>query len=129
MRKLSEKYGPARMKTLRASRVDYYTQHDVKTWRDHLGSLLGANPTKLKWSFVNLAGVAGPTGKRKGAMHSVNYAACVAAAGACQELEFDHFIQSSTQATNAERAGQVPYSRGKAMADFSLSQITDMPGE
>jgi hypothetical protein len=122
MNNLSKKYGRERMRTLRASRVDYYSQHDVKTWRDHLGALLGSGPTNLGWSFVNLAGVAGPQ-KRKGAMHSVNYAACVAAAGACQELGVDHFIQSSTQATNAERAGQVPYSRGKAMADFSLSQV------
>jgi hypothetical protein len=32
-----------------------------------------------------------------------------------------------TQATKAERAGQVPYSRWKAMADFSLSRLKKLP--
>lgn len=36
-------------------------------------------------------------------------------------------IQSSTQATNAERAGQVPYARAKAMADFSLANMDRLP--
>ena len=39
MGRLYEKYGAAKMKTIRASRVDYYTQHDVDTWKDQLGSL------------------------------------------------------------------------------------------
>lgn len=39
MERLYRKYGPTMMKTVRASRVDYYTQHDVNTWTDHLGSL------------------------------------------------------------------------------------------
>lgn len=50
----------------------------------------------------------------------VNYFAPRAAATACQQLKFSHWIQSSTQATNAERGGQVPYSRAKAMIDYSL---------
>jgi hypothetical protein len=65
MRRLSEKYGIEAMKTIRASRVDYYTQHDVNTWMDHLGSLsLGGE----NCVFVNLAGVAGPEKTRPDAM-------------------------------------------------------------
>ena len=30
---------------------------------------------------------------------------------ACEKLNFSHYIQGSSQAVNAERAGQVPYSR------------------
>jgi hypothetical protein len=37
----------------------------------------------------------------------------VAAAQAAQELKFGHWVQSSTQATRADRAGQVMYSRAK----------------
>lgn len=40
-------------------------------------------------------------------MMDVNYNAPVAAASACERLGFGHWVQSSTQATNAERAGQV----------------------
>ena len=57
--------------------------------------------------FVNLAAVAGPVAGRPDAMMDVNYRAPVAAATACQQLGFGHWVQSSTQATNAERAGQV----------------------
>lgn len=39
MNRLNKKYGDEKMKTLRASRVDYFTQHEVDTWRDQLGSL------------------------------------------------------------------------------------------
>jgi hypothetical protein len=39
MERLYKKYGADVMKTIRASRVDYYTQHEVDTWTDHLGSL------------------------------------------------------------------------------------------
>lgn len=39
MQRLYSKYGADRMKTVRASRVDYYKQHGVETWIDHLGSL------------------------------------------------------------------------------------------
>lgn len=39
MRRLYEKYGADKMRTVRASRVDYYKQHDTETWIDHLGSL------------------------------------------------------------------------------------------
>jgi len=60
-------------------------------------------------------------------MMDVNYHAARAAAVACQQLQFGHWIQSSTQATNAERGGQVPYSRAKAMIDFSLRQLAGGP--
>lgn len=39
MERLYKKYGPEKMETVRASRVDYYKQHDVETWIDQLGSL------------------------------------------------------------------------------------------
>lgn len=39
MERLYRRYGAARMKTVRASRVDYHTQHDVESWIDQLGSL------------------------------------------------------------------------------------------
>ncbi|KAJ1421129.1 hypothetical protein B484DRAFT_332847, partial [Ochromonadaceae sp. CCMP2298] len=73
--------------------------------------------------FVNLAAVAGPVVGMHDAMMDINYKAPMAAAQACEQLGFGHWVQSSTQATNAERAGQVPYSRGKAMADFALSRM------
>ena len=59
--------------------------------------------------FVNLAAVAGPVVGKNDAMMDVNYKAPVAAARACEQLGFGHWIQSSTQATNAERSGQVSY--------------------
>jgi hypothetical protein len=40
-------------------------------------------------------------------MMDVNYHAVVAAAEACTSLGFEHFVQSSTQAVKAGRAGQV----------------------
>jgi hypothetical protein len=63
--------------------------------------------------FVNLAGVAGPVEGKPDAMMQVNYHAPSAAAKAAEYLGFGHWIQSSTQATNAERGGQVSglYSR------------------
>lgn len=39
MKRLQAKYGEKKMKTIRASRVDYFSQHEVSTWRDHMGSL------------------------------------------------------------------------------------------
>lgn len=39
MGQLYRKHGAERMDTVRASRVDYYRQHDVDTWTDQLGSL------------------------------------------------------------------------------------------
>ena len=39
MGRLYQKYGGERMDTVKASRVDYYRQHDTETWIDHLGSL------------------------------------------------------------------------------------------
>lgn len=77
--------------------------------------------------FVNLAAVAGPVDGLPDAMMDVNYRAPLSAAKACEILGFSHWIQSSTQATNAERAGQVPYSRAKAMADYALSRCKKMP--
>jgi hypothetical protein len=41
------------------------------------------------------------------ALLDVNYKAPIAAATACQTLGYGHWIQSSTQATNAARGGQV----------------------
>lgn len=108
-------------KLIRASRVDYYTAHSKQEWTDHLGSLRAFGPDAV---FINLAAVAGPDPKRS---PDVNYRAPTAAAYACQELEFGHFIQGSTQATNAERGGQVPYSRAKAMTDFALSRMKELP--
>ena len=65
--------------------------------------------------------LAGPRSDRPDAMMAVNYRAPIAAARACEALEFGHWVQSSTQAVKAERAGQVPYSRWKAMADYAVS--------
>jgi hypothetical protein len=83
MARLSDKYGEENLRSVRASRVDYYEQHDVDAWVDQLGSLgvQGKNST-----FLNLAGVAGPIKGRKTAMHDVNYKAPVAAAKACRSL-------------------------------------------
>lgn len=39
MGRLYDKYGADKMKTVRASRVDYYSQHNTETWIDHIGSL------------------------------------------------------------------------------------------
>lgn len=77
--------------------------------------------------FLNLAAVAGPVDGYPDAMMDVNYRAPLSAARACERLGFGHWVQSSTQATNAERAGQVPYSRAKAMADYALSRCKNMP--
>jgi|UniRef100_A0A6T5SUC3 nucleoside-diphosphate-sugar epimerase len=124
MSRLTKQYGVDRLKTVRASRVDYYHQHDVDSWQDQLGSLGMAGCNSV---FMNLAGLAGPVSGRPDAMMAVNYRAPVAAGRACENLGFGHFIQSSTQATKAERAGQVPYSRWKAMADFSLARLQKLP--
>ena len=104
MERLSLKYGASVMRTIRASRVDYYTQHDEVMWTDQLLSL-GLEGEDCV--FVNLAAVAGPVLGINDAMMHVNYRAPVAAARACESLKFGHWIQSSTQATSAERAGQV----------------------
>lgn len=124
MSRLTRQYGADRLKGVRASRVDYYFQHDVDSWEDQLGSLGMAGRDSV---FMNLAGLAGPVSGREDAMRCVNYLAPIAAARACENLGFGHFIQSSTQATKAERAGQVPYSRWKAMADFSLARLRELP--
>lgn len=123
MERLAVKY-QTRTKTIRASRVDYFTQHSANEWVDQLGALGCGGPDSV---FVNLAAVAGPVPNKLDGMHDVNYRGAVAAAQACARLKFGHFIQSSTQATVTERSGQVPYSRGKAMADFALSRIKTMP--
>jgi nucleoside-diphosphate-sugar epimerase len=124
MSRLTRQYGAERLKGVRASRVDYYYQHDADSWQDQLGSLGMAGCNSV---FMNLAGLAGPVSGKANAMMCVNYLAPVAAARACEKLGFGHFIQSSTQATKAERAGQVPYSRWKAMADFSLARLQQLP--
>ena len=92
MERLSQKYDPSLMGTIRASRVDYYTQHDERMWQDQLQSLglEGENCV-----FVNLAAVAGPVLRINDAMMHVNYRAPVAAARACETLQFGHWIQSS----------------------------------
>lgn len=72
---------------------------------------------------MNLAAVAGPVQNRLDGMMDVNYHAPIAAAQATESLNFGHWIQASTQATNAERSGQVPYSRAKAMMDFALTNM------
>lgn len=106
MNRLSKRYGIDGLKKVKASRADYYTQHNVETWKHHLGSLGAEGPDSI---FVNLAAVAGPIDTKPMAMDSVNYHAAIAVAKACEMLEFGHFIQTSSQAVNAERAGQVPY--------------------
>lgn len=50
MERLYKKYGPTAMKTVRASRVDYYKQHDVDTWIDQLGSL-GEKNSRIRCLF------------------------------------------------------------------------------
>ena len=106
MEKLKKRYSSCKMKHIRASRVDYYTQHCVETWMDHLGSLGLEGESCV---FVNLAAIVHPErGHTKDGLGHVNYSAPVAAARACERLGFGHWIQSSTQATSAERAGQVP---------------------
>jgi hypothetical protein len=71
--------------------------------------------------------VAGPVAGIPDAMMDVNYRAPLAAARACEILGYGHWVQSSTQATNAERSGQVPYSRAKAMADYALARSKKLP--
>ena len=124
MARLTQEFGSHRLKTVRATRVDYYHQHDTDSWHDQLGSLGlgGCNAV-----FANLAGLAGPVPGRPDSMMAVNYRAPVAAARACEALGFGHFVQSSTQATKVERAGQVPYSRWKSMTDYSLARLTKLP--
>lgn len=122
---LTKVYSEKQMKNIRASRVNYFQQHDKTTWVDQLGALGASGSNSV---FVNLAALAGPVKDQRDAMMDVNYYACVSAAAACQELGFSHFVQSSTQATNAERSGQVPYAKHKSMADYALSRrFGDMP--
>lgn len=93
MRRLKCRYGEEgkhdKMRTIRASRVDYYTQHCASTWRDQLGSLgLGGE----NCVFINLAGVAGPKDGRLDALMDVNYHAPVAASSAAEQLGFGHWV-------------------------------------
>lgn len=46
-------------------------------------------------------------GEAESRSHLLSHRAPAAAGMACSDLEFGHWIQSSTQATNAERSGQV----------------------
>ena len=78
-------------------------------------------------TFLSQSALAGPRADRPDSMMAVNYRAPLAAARACEALEFGHWVQSSTQAVKAERAGQVPYSRWKAMADYSLARLEKLP--
>jgi len=82
--------------------------NDFKAWtytlRTFFTGLKGEKAT-----FINLAALAGPVGGKLESMMDVNYKAPVAAAKACQQLGFGHWVQSSTQATNSERAGQVHF--------------------
>lgn len=89
MRRLKTRYGMERMQTIRASRVDYYTQHSASMWRDQLGSL-GLRGEDCV--FVNLAGVAGPKDGRLDALMDVNYHAVAAASLAAEELRFGHWV-------------------------------------
>ena len=125
MEYLTQRYSEEQMKHIRASRVNMFNQHDAETWIDQLGALGAGGEDSV---FVNLAAVAGPVKEHPNAMLDVNYHACVASAQACKYLGFGHFVQSSTQATNAERSGQVPYAKHKSMADHALSRrFGDMP--
>ena len=96
MANLSTQYSREAMSDIRASRVDYYVQHDSDDWVNHMGSLGLQGESSV---FINLAAVAGPVSGFKDAMYDVNYKACKAAAEACAALKFAHFIQASTQAT------------------------------
>jgi hypothetical protein len=82
MGKLASRYTYEQMRNIRASRVDYYTQHNVEKWHDHLGSLgLGGELCV----YLNAAGAAGPVKGREDAMRDVNYIAPIAAAEACMK--------------------------------------------
>lgn len=141
MKNLCARYGRNKMQFIRASRVDLYTQHSVDMWKDNLASLGFIDSEGLV--FCNLAAISGPlreSGDRivseklksqkeredGNRMMNVNYHAVCGSAKACEQLGFEHFIQSSSQAVNVERAGQVLYSRGKSMADAMLKQRKDL---
>jgi len=124
MRFLGSKYKMEQMRQIRATRVSYFNQHKKGTWIDQLGALSVGGKDSV---FINLAALTGPRADRPDAMLDVNYHACVSAAEACQDLDFGHFIQSSTQATAAERSGQVPYAKHKAMADYALARRLTIP--
>lgn len=83
MERLTPKYLAHEQKipNLKASRVDYFTQHAVDEWIDHLGSI-GAGGSNS--CFINLAAVAGPIPGKPDAMYAVNYKAPTAAAMACK---------------------------------------------
>lgn len=121
MGRLAKKYGEHSMKTIRASRVDYYSQHDPVVWKDNFLSL-GLEGEDCV--FVNLAAVAGPKKGIKDALMDVNYKAPVAAAQAACDLKFGHWVQSSTQATRADRAGQaVQKNQGIPSSQCGLHQL------
>lgn len=124
MRFLGNKYSVEQMKQIRATRVSYFNQHKKGTWIDQLGALSVGGENSV---FINLAALAGPIASKPDAMLDVNYHAAVSAAEACEDLGFGHFIQGSTQATAAERSGQVPYAKHKAMADYALARRLSIP--
>ncbi len=104
MERLTKRYkNTNKLAYVRASRVDYYTQHSVQEWIDHLGSLGAhllthslthmnlfitlfflrsgaADYGKGNSIFINLAGVSGPVSNRPDAMMDVNYRATIASA-------------------------------------------------
>ena len=89
MSRLTNQYGNRRMATVRATRVDYYFQHDLDSWRDQLGSLGMGAPTPSSSTSPRSPAASGSPD----AMMAVNYAhrspprACGRSAG--------HWIQSS----------------------------------
>ena len=101
MNRLVSKYGYDYIKGVKASRIDYYTQHDTHTWIDQLGSHIGINSSNAV--FINLAAISGPVPGKQNAMMDVNYFAVRGLADACEKLQFSHIIHTSSQATNAER--------------------------
>ena len=62
MSRLMLQHGAKRMASVRATRVDYYFQHDLDSWRDQLGSLGMGGPDAV---FVNLAARGGARQDRR----------------------------------------------------------------
>ena len=70
MNRLSKKYGVNGLQSIKASRADYYSEHNKQNWINHLGSLGAEGRDSI---FVNLAAVAGPIEGKLNAMERVNY--------------------------------------------------------
>ena len=54
----SHRYGRNKMQFIRASRVDFFTQHSTDMWKDNLASLGFVDSDGLV--FCNLAAISGP---------------------------------------------------------------------